>query len=202
MTANLPEPLKKLSEELTRLPSVGPRQAIRIAFALASRSAQELEEFSRAISDIQNVKLCEQCYFTHTNRGPLCSICADAKRDSGTIVVVEKETDLLSLENAGVYSGTYFVIGPIPKIGTLADWQKERLNAFITRIKKTPDGKAKEIILGMSPSSVGDMNAATIARELSAVAQKLTRLGRGLPTGGEVEFADKETLGAALRRRG
>jgi recombination protein RecR len=116
-------------------------------------------------------------------------------------MVVEKETDLLSLENAGKFNGRYFIIGEIPKTGILEDWQKLRLQNLKSCTQKELQGKAEEIILALNPTSTGDFNASLLARELESFAKKISRLGRGLPTGGEIEFADDETLGSALERR-
>ena len=116
-------------------------------------------------------------------------------------MVVEKETDLISIENTAKFPGRYLVLGPIPKIGMLSDWQKTRLETLKKFINGTLNGRAEEIILGFNPNSIGDFNAELIKKELSPLAKKTSRLGRGLPMGGEIEFADDDTLGAALDRR-
>jgi recombination protein RecR len=116
-------------------------------------------------------------------------------------MIVEKETDLLSLENAGKFTGKYLVLGEIAKTGILESWQKLRLQNLKSIIQKEMQGKAEEIILALNPTSMGDFNASALARELEPFTKKISRLGRGLPTGGEIEFADDETLGSALERR-
>ena len=116
-------------------------------------------------------------------------------------MVVEKETDLISLENTKKFAGRYFIIGEIPKTGVLETSQKLRLQNLKTFIQKELGGKAQEIVLGFNPTSLGDLQASLLMKELAPLTAKMSRLGRGLPTGGEIEFADDETLGASLDRR-
>ena len=122
-------------------------------------------------------------------------------RDNRAVMLLEKETDLLSMEKTGKWNGTYFIIGPIAKTGVLEEWQKLRLQSFKRMIEKEFAGQLDEIILALNPTSIGDWNASILAKELAPLAKKISRLGRGLPTGGEIEFADDETLGGALERR-
>lgn len=198
---NLPESIKKLKEELAELPSIGPRQAVRLAFYLVGRGENFIKNLSNDIDELRHVKTCERCFFVHQNNGPLCDICKNPARHKDVIMLVEKETDLISLENTGKFSGRYFILGPVPKTGLLEDWQKLRLQNLKSFIQKELGGKSEEIILALNPSSVGDFHASLLAKELGEFTKKINRLGRGLPTGGEIEFADDETLGSALEKR-
>ncbi|RJP45593.1 recombination protein RecR [Candidatus Parcubacteria bacterium] len=198
----LPEPIRRAVERLSDLPSIGPRQAIRLAFFLISRGREQIRLLSKDISELEKVKTCERCFFIHQNPDSLCDTCRNPNRKQDVIMVVEKETDLISLENTGKFTGRYFILGVISKSGTLDDAQKLRLRTLKSFIEKELGGKAEEIILGFNPTSVGDFNAGLVAKELQPLAKKVSRLGRGLPTGGEIEFADDETLGASLERRG
>jgi len=202
----LPESINRFIEKLSELPSLGPRQATRVAFYLLRSGENNIKELGDAIHDMRNIKTCTRCFFIHQsesagNGGGLCDICRDPRRVSNIIMVVEKETDLLSLENAGKFLGKYLILGEIPKTGVLESWQKLRLQNLKSIIQKELNGKAEEIILALNPTSVGDFNASSLARELEPFTKKISRLGRGLPTGGEIEFADDETLGSALERR-
>lgn len=197
----LPEPVKNLINELAELPSIGPRQAHRLAFYLINRGVGSTQNLAESLMQLSKIKLCERCFFIHQNSDSLCDICRDPKRDPKIIMIVEKETDLLSLENTKKFIGRYLILGPIPKVGILEDWQKLRLQSLKKFIEKDLGDKAKEIILGFNPTSIGDFNAGLIATELSPLTEKLSRLGRGLPTGGEIEFADDETLGSSIERR-
>lgn len=116
-------------------------------------------------------------------------------------MLVEKETDLISLERPKKFNGRYLIIGELSKNGSLESYQKMRLNNLKTFIEKEFGGQAEEIVIATNPTSYGDLQAAIIAKEFEELTKKITRLGRGIPTGGEIEFADEETLGAALERR-
>ena len=105
------------------------------------------------------------------------------------------------MERTGEFSGRYLVLGRLDKGGLFENAQKGRLQSLVKTIKKELGGSADEIVIAGSPTTVGDLNASVIAKELRPYAKKISRLGRGLPTGGEIEFADEETLGEALKNR-
>lgn len=197
----LPEKVRRIVERLSEWPSIGPRQATRLAFYLVGRGNGTLKEAVADLNSLQDIKLCESCFFVHENEGVLCNICGDSNRKTNIIAVIEKETDLISIENTRKFGGRYFVIGPISRLGVLGDWQKNRLLRLKTFIQKNLGGKAQEIILALNPTTGGDFGASILFKELSPLATKVTRLGRGLPMGGEIEFADDETLGEALTKR-
>lgn len=197
----VPESIKKFVDAFASLPGIGPRQAIRLAFYFIHQGKGFNEKIVRAASSLSQLKPCSQCFYIHQNRGPNCEICDNPKRTPAIIAVVEKETDLISIENTGSFSGHYLVLGDLKKTGVLDVQQKLRINNLKGRIKKTKD-KAQEIIIAVNPTTYGDLNAEIIAKELAPFAYKISRLGRGIPTGGEIEFADSETLSAAIKRRG
>ncbi len=201
MTTKLPEAIRKLARELAELPGVGPRQAQRLAFHLIGLGEQPIRNLAQAVDELRNIKVCERCFFIHQNKDNLCDICRNPARRKDIIAVVEKETDLISLENTGRFTGRYLILGPIPKTGLLEDWQKLRLQNLKSFIQKELNGKAEEIILAFNPTSVGDFHASILTKELGDLSKKISRLGRGLPTGGEIEFADDETLGSAIEKR-
>jgi recombination protein RecR len=197
----LPEPLKRLVDRLAKLPSIGPRQATRLAFHLIGRGENSIRSLASDLDDLRKIKVCERCFFVHQNSGSLCDICVNKNRDQKVIMVVEKETDLLSLEKTDKFNGRYFILGVIHKTGILEEWQKLRLENLKKFIQKELGSGAEEIILAFNPTSQGDYNASLIVKELKPFAKKISRLGRGIPTGGEIEFADEETLSQALERR-
>jgi len=188
-------------DEISKLPSIGPRQATRLAFYVAGLGKNKIREISDAVSGLGNLTTCARCFRTHLGRGNLCSICSDASRSKDLIAIVEKETDLMSLEKTKKFSGWYLVIGELHKTGDLEPEQKLRLASLKTFIKKELGGQAEEIILAVNPTVYGDLNASLLKKELGEYAKKITRLGRGIPTGGEIEFADEDTLSSALERR-
>ena len=197
----LPDPVQKVVDALAELPSIGPRQAVRLAFYLIGRDKDELHTLATSIDALRSIKICERCYFIHQNDGGLCDVCANPARNQRLIMVVEKETDYLSLENTKKFTGRYFIVGPVPKTGFLEVWQKARIASLKKYINEELGGAVDEIILGFSPTTLGDFQASLILKELAPLAKHMSRLGRGLPTGGEIEFADDETLGSALERR-
>lgn len=196
-----PDAVKTFIERAAALPSIGPRQATRLAFHLVGRGKNSIRALAEALHDLERVKVCSRCYFMHDNAGLLCSICADPARERATIAVVEKETELISLERTGRFRGRYLVVGELAKTGVLDTETMLRLKTLAHWIKKELGGKANEIILALSPTTAGDLNADRIAKELAPHAERITRLGRGIPTGGEIEFADEETLAGALEKR-
>lgn len=198
---SLPEPIQKLVHTLSKLPSIGPRQATRLAFYLINQGKDAIDSLAKNLDELTKIKLCSRCFFVHQNAGNLCSFCADTRRKHGIIAIVEKETDLLSLENTKKFNGRYFILGAIPKTGILEDWQKLRLQSLKSFIQKELNGSAEEIILAFNPTANGGFHASLLEKELKPLTKKITRLGRGLPTGGEIEFADDETLGSALEKR-
>lgn len=187
----LPEPIKHFVDSFAKLPGIGPRQATRLAYYIANMGKNEVFEIARAVNGLGELSGCSLCFLTTPNK-ELCGICGDPNRDKNTIAIVEKETDLISLEKTKKFNGRYLVLGDLKKDGMLNAIQKLRL--------KTITG-AEEVILAISPTTYGDLNSTIITQELKDSAKKITRLGRGIPTGGEIEFADEETLSGALDNR-
>ena len=197
----LPEPIQNVADELSNLPSIGPRQAIRLAFYLVGEKTEDVHKLAVSINNLRKLKICKHCFFPHQNAGDLCNICSSPNRTQNIIMIVEKETDLISLENTKKFTGRYFVTGQIPKTGILDNGQRARIESLKKNIEKDLGGKAREIILAFNPSSLGDFQTSILIKEFAPLTEKISRLGRGLPTGGEIEFADDETLGSALERR-
>ena len=199
-----PESIKKFIDIFASLPSIGTRQAARLCFHLINSGKAKIEEVSEVIKTLKSLKICSECFLVHdtdSRSGNLCHICRDPKRQKNIIMLVEKETYLISLEKTKKFKGCYLVLGQLSKGGALESIQKLRLNQLKNSIKKQFD-KAEEIIIAINPTAYGDLNASLITKELAPFAKKISRLGRGLPTGGEIEFADEETLSSALESRG
>jgi recombination protein RecR len=192
---------RKLIDILSVLPGIGPRQAIRLTFHLIRQGHGFQKELEDAIRDLKSAKICSQCFYIHENSGKLCDICSDIKRDQSTIAIVEKETDLISIENTGKYRGRYLVIGELGRGGVLEPDQKLKLKSLKVWIDKEYKGTAREIIIALNPNAQSDFVASQIGNEFKGSAEKITRLGIGIPSGGEIEFADDETLGGALKGR-
>lgn len=188
----LPDPIKNFIDKFSKLPSIGPRQATRLAFHVTNLGKNEIYNLTKTIADLQSLKTCPECFFiTHTH----CPVCSNPQRQRNIICLVEKETDFISLEKVKKYNGVYLILGELGKTGSLSPEQKLKLASLKLR------APWEEIILAINPTAYGDLNAALIYREIKPLAQKITRLGRGIPTGGEIEFADPDTLGGALANR-
>ena len=201
----LPEPIKKFVAVFSRLPSIGPRQATRLAFLIASFGKTKIKEIADAVNSLDSLTTCARCFRTFTPSAgagrSLCSICSDPTREASLIAIIEKETDLLSLEKTKQFHGWYLVLGDLRKTGELEPEQKLRLQSLKKFIEKSLGGQAEEIVFAINPTVYGDINSAFLKKELVDYAKKITRLGRGIPTGGEIEFADENTLGQALEHR-
>lgn len=200
-----PDPIQKFIEKFSKLPSVGPRQAARFAFYLLKQGKKEIEEYGRLLLDLsQSIKICPICFYTALNSGnnneDLCDICKDKSRNSEMICVVEKETDLISLEKTKKYHGLYHILGGQISPLEPESYKQIRIKELLERVKKS-SGRIKEIILATNPTVEGDLTARYLERVLKPFNLKITRLGRGLPTGGDIEFADPDTLGNALEQR-
>ncbi|MBI4193427.1 MAG: toprim domain-containing protein, partial [Candidatus Colwellbacteria bacterium] len=157
-----------------------------------------------ALAALKDVAPCARCSFpfsaVESGDELLCTICANPRRQRNVIAIVEKETDMLSLENMKKFSGTYLVLGEFGREGVLDSQQRQRLSDFKNRIKNE-SGVAEEIILALSPTTIANIEAGLIIEELKGLTKRVTRLARGLPTGGEIEFADEDTLSAAFENR-
>ena len=189
------EKFKNLLAYFTKLPGIGPRHATRLVMAMLEWPATELDEFARSIADLsKGPLLCKQCF--NFADGELCDICTNPKRNRTRIAVVERVTDLASMERPGVYDGLYHVLGGAinPAGGVLPE--KLKIKELLERAKK-----ANEIILATNPNTYGDTTAMYIERELAPLNIKTTRLGRGLAAGTSVEYADELTLASALKHR-
>lgn len=201
---NLPDPIKNFIHHFSKLPSIGPRQATRLAFHVIGSGKEEIEGIIQSLEGLENMSICKRCFFVFLPQNAsdkLCEICRDKKRDPKIIAIVEKETDLISIEKTNKFNGNYFITGSLQKNGVLGIEQKKRLETLKDNIKNELGGQANEIIIATNPTTYGDFNAAILSKELKDLTQKITRLGRGIPTGGEIEFADEDTLSSALERR-
>ncbi len=191
----VPETIKKLAALLSQLPSLGPRQATRLAFHIAGMPAVEAQELAKTIAEMAILKRCTQCFRIDTLESGKCTICTNPRRDQTIVAIVEKETDVLTIEKTKAFKGRYLVLGDLPKDGILTADHKRRLAVL------KDSTLLKEVIIGFSPTTYGDLNAEVVAGQLKGVSEKITRLARGIPTGGEIEFADEDTLSAALKNR-
>ena len=197
------EKFKKLIEYFTKLPGIGPRQATRLVLAMLDWPEAEVEEFAKALTDLKTGPvLCEQCFNFADQRQ--CSICANSKRLKTKIAVVEKVTDLVSMEKAGAYDGVYHVLGSAinPVNGYVPE--KLKITELISRLNKLKtihEPSKIEVILATNPNTYGETTALYLDQELKPLGIKITRLARGLAAGSSVEYADEITIANALKHR-
>ncbi len=193
----LPASLERAINEFSKLPGIGPKTAQRLAFYLLKKDAIDLGNLSEAVAALkQGVTFCQQCH-NMAETDP-CSICADTSRDHTIICVVEEPLDALALEKTSQFKGVFHVLGGVlnPMEGIGADQlQMASLERRVT------DLGAKEIIIATNPTLEGETTAMHIAKMLKDTNVKITRIARGLPMGGDLEYADEITLSRALEGR-
>lgn len=198
MSGAVPEPVTKLIEAFSRLPGIGPKTASRLTYFLLRAPDDLSNSLADALRNLKaNTRLCSIC-FNITVDDP-CPICSNPQRDGRTIAVVEEPLDVLAIERTGIYPGRYHVlhgaISPVNGIGP----EQLRIKELVARVEK---GDVLEVIIATNPGMEGDATALYIQRELANKGVKITRLARGLPVGGDLEYVDPVTLMRALQGRG
>ncbi len=204
--------IEKLIKLFSDFPSIGPRAAARFVFYLIKSEKKKVEELAKTILELnEKIKNCPMCFSSfeptesvsnfrdrgnltqnnlHSNN--LCPICSDKTRDKTTIFVVEKQVDLEAIENTKKYKGVYFILGKKEA--------KEKTEELEKRVKMNRP-QINEVILGLNPTAEGINMSLRLIRKLSSYNIKTTQLGIGLPKGGELEYADEETLASAFKGR-
>ncbi len=187
---------------IEKLPGIGPRHAARIVLALLDRPQTDLDELGAAISGLrERIRQCRLCF--NVSDDGLCSICRDRKRDARSVMVVEKVTDLESVERAGLWRGSYHVLGgalsPVDGVGP----EHLRIRELASRVDKVlQEAGSLELVLATNPTSAGEMTAMYLRDMFVGMpGVKTTRLARGLSTGTHLEYADELTLKHALDHR-
>ena len=190
-----PKPFKKLIDHFASLPSIGPKMAERLVLYIFKQNPEKLADFARTLSELKtNLKYCQQCF--NISEGEKCLICCDTTRDQKNICVVEEPLDIFAIEKTKKFNGLYHVLGGV--IEPVNNNNNLRISELEQRVKN--DG-ITEIILAMNPTTEGDATALYVARSLKDYPVQITRLARGLSTGGDIEYADELTLGSAILNR-
>lgn len=194
-----PESIQKLIKIFSKFPAIGTRTAARFVFYLIKMPNNEFEELINSLKKLkQDITLCSSCFNPFESTGVeknICSICQDNSRNKSLLCIVEKETDLEALEKTKLYKGLYFVLG-----GTV-NFKKEKQIRIKELKGKIAKNNFKEIIVAINPTPEGEITSLFLQRELNPFGIKITKLGRGLPIGGELEYADEETLSSAFEGR-
>lgn len=189
--------VNRLTEVLARLPGIGPKSAQRLAFHLLKASDEQVKELADALVAVkQKTQRCRIC--CNITDADICSICASPVRDQNRVCVVEQPQDMLTLEHTNVYKGVYHVlhgaISPTEGVGS----GDIRIAELLARLE---GGKVTEVILATNANVEGETTAMYLQRLISPLGIKVTRLARGLPFGGEIEYADDVTLSRAMENR-
>lgn len=191
------EPIEILSEKFRRLPGVGKKSAVRMAFSVLDLTDEEAAAFAEAILDVKrNVKVCSVC--GNMTDSEICAVCADEERDRTTVCVVEDARDVIAFERVREYTGLYHVLGgaisPLQGIGP-ADLTTDLL------IKRVSEGTVREVIIATNPNVEGETTAMYLSKLLAPLGVRTTRLAYGIPVGGNLEYADEVTLNRAIEGR-
>ena len=191
------QPILRLIQELARLPGIGEKTASRLALHILRSSRENAEALSRAILEVkEKIRLCSRC-FNLTDQD-LCRICQDVKRNQEVVCVVSGPEDLMALERSGSYQGLYHVLhgvlSPLEGIGP----QDLRLEELLSRLR---GGKIQEVILATNPSVEGEATAQYLSQVIKPLGVRVTRIARGVPMGGDLQYIDQVTLTKSLENR-
>lgn len=197
MSKAIPESVTQLIEAFSRLPGVGPKTASRLTYYLLRAPDELSQTLAAALADLKSkTRYCSVC-FNITEQDP-CPICRDESRDTSQVVVVEEPLDVLAVERTGAYEGRYHVlhgaISPVEGIGP----EDLKIRELVVRVEQ---GQVREVIIATNPGMEGDATAMYVQRQLAPTGVRVTRLARGLPTGGDLEYVDSVTLLRALQGR-
>jgi recombination protein RecR len=189
--------IEDLVTELSRLPTIGRKSALRLTYHLLRQPAEQSRALARALITLaERVRPCERC-FNLTEESP-CAICADTRRDPSVICVVEESSDIPAVERTGAYRGVYHVLGgrlsPLDGVGP-ADLTVEAL------VRRVASGGVREIIVATNPKLEGEATALYVQERLSPLGVLVTRIARGVPVGGDLEYADGVTIAQAIAAR-
>ena len=202
MAAPLIEPVARLIEAFARLPGIGPKTAQRLTYHLLRAQDSEARTLAAALIDVRDkVVFCERCF--NISEAPVCSICLDPRRDQRRLCVVEEPLDVLALERTGELKGLYHVlhgaISPIDGIGP----DRLRVRELLARADaaKAAGAPFEEVIIATNPTPEGEATAMYLAERLDGTVGSITRIARGIPVGGDLEYADEVTLIRALQGR-
>jgi recombination protein RecR len=192
-----PQPMNRLIHELAKLPGVGPKTAQRLAFHILNLSTNEVAKLAEALTEAKRkIGFCEVCgQLTETSP---CGLCTDTRREPAVLCVVEEPKDVIAMEKTRIYKGQYHVLGgaisPLEGVGP----DDLRVKELLQRVAV---GSWDEVIIATDPNVEGEATALYLGKLLKPLAVKITRLARGLPIGGDLEYVDEITLGKALEGR-
>ncbi len=196
--------IQRLKEYFERFPGIGPRQSARFVYWLLNEDQLFIKNLSELLLELKkSAKQCNQCFCFYTSSE--CKICQNPHRDKSSLLIIEKEADMESIEKFGVYNGRYFILGGLLFL-TEKGAKKSRLKELFSRIENdAKNGELKEIIVALNATTEGDNTSRYIEKIIEPLVKKyplkISRFGRGLSTGTELEYLDSDTLKNALENR-
>lgn len=191
------EPLAVAIEELSKLPSIGKKTAQRLALFILKMDDERVDNLLKSVKELKTkLKSCSRC--NNLSEDELCEVCKSSKRDKSIICVVEEASDVIAIEKTHEFSGLYHVLGGVlsPLTGITPDSLK--IKELLIRFEKED---IKEVILAINPDTEGETTSLYLAKLIKPLNMKVTRIARGLPVGGDLEFADDATIGRAMINR-
>ncbi len=192
-----PKVFRNLIAHFSSLPSVGPKMAERLVLFLFKQNQDILDDFAKNLLSLKDLKFCQKCF--NISENSLCHICQDKQRSHKVICVVEDPLDVISIERTGIYRGLYHILGGTMQSSGKSETTNDlKIPQLLARVKNE---EIEEIILATNPTTEGDLTALYLKRKLEPLDTKITRLGRGMSTGGDIEYADETTLSSALTNR-
>jgi recombination protein RecR len=195
--ASYARPVERLITELSKLPSIGPKSAQRIAFHVVRGRPDDARALADALREVkERIRPCRRCF--NLTEGEECEICTDPRRDASVICAVEDPYDIGPIERTGEYRGLYHVLGGALSPLDGVEPEDLRIAELVERVEK--EG-TKEIVIATNPNTTGEATALFIAQELKDTPVRVTALASGLPVGGDLEYADEVTLGRAFAGR-
>lgn len=197
MAQQLTDPVAKLISEFSKLPGVGEKTAMRLAYYVLKTDAQDVRQLADAlVAAKERVRFCEEC-FTFTEMSP-CAICSNPSRSVSLVCVVEKPADLMAIENSrrfqGVYHVLHGVLSPLDGVGP----EQLRIRELIARIQRD---HVQEVILALNPTVEGEATGVYLTKLLTPLGVNVTKIASGIPVGGVLEYTDRQTIGRALENR-
>ena len=195
----IPRPVQRLIDQFSRLPGIGPKSASRLTFYLLRAADEQASTLAEALVSLKSdTSFCSICYNIRSSEVDPCAVCSDVGRDTTTLCVVEEPLDVFAIERAGIFKGIYHVlhgsISPVDGIGP----DDLKLDELLERVNSD---SVKEVVIATNPNLSGEATAMYIYQRLSSGGARVTRLARGLPVGGDLEYADEITLMRSLEGR-
>ncbi|NCU41653.1 MAG: recombination protein RecR [Candidatus Moranbacteria bacterium] len=194
-----PKPFQELIKHFSSLPSIGPKMAERLTLYLFKQSPEDIKSFALSLEALTKLSFCKRCF--NVSDQEHCSLCRDTQRDQTIICVVEDALDAIAIERSSFFHGTYHILGGTLEIGKNGETNEPSLT-IEKLLHRISEEKTQEILLATNPTTEGDLTALYIKRKLHIFPSlRISRIAKGLATGGDIEYADEQTLIGALKNR-